>query len=90
MHSQTWLLLVVPPRMEIADTISSGGCQCDRTCVLLPTGTCTLLFCRTGDHSFPKKALPTRNPLLRAWQWWCAYLLPGECAEMQALACRAG
>ena len=33
-----------------------------------------------GDHSFPKKSLPTRNPLLRAWQWWCAYLLPGECS----------
>ncbi|KAI7842967.1 hypothetical protein COHA_003372, partial [Chlorella ohadii] len=32
---------------------------------------------RSCDHSFAKKALPTRNPLLRAWQWWCAYLLPG-------------
>jgi hypothetical protein len=33
------------------------------------------------DHSFPRKAPPARNPLLRAWQWWCAYLLPGEAAS---------
>ncbi len=40
-----------------------------------------------GDHSFAKKALPTHNPLLRAWQWWCAYLLPGEAAAAVGSLC---
>lgn len=31
----------------------------------------------SANHDFPQPILKTRNPLLRAWQWWCFFLLPG-------------
>ena len=37
------------------------------------------------DHTFAKPTPRTRNPLLRAWQWWCAYLLPGACCTARVL-----